>query len=287
MSRLGSELASASYSARLEVSDEPLACQRAPFEGHIRVAWVSLTLDPENRDLVRATLCFDGATVVMIGPRSDPARFAVTTAEALNGLAAAPKSTAQRPSPPATTVQAPSPESVLPPPLRDRHALSLVETLIADPGGFPVLWGSAVDAELSLGRHFALMVEGFFPISRAELLNADAELRAGLAFMRLGPALRYSMGELTLSGSLVVGPAFTWVTARATPPYVGGTDSAVSAFGAAGVQALYPEQSPIFALALVRASLLLPAARFALPQAPPRSLGPALFEASLGVGLRL
>jgi hypothetical protein len=52
------------------------------------------------------------------------------------------------------------------------------------------------------------------------------------------------------------------------------------------VQLAYPDRGRVFALAGGRATLLLPAARFILPKESSPTLGPALLEASLGVGAR-
>ncbi|MGC4087676.1 MAG: hypothetical protein QM756_07225 [Polyangiaceae bacterium] len=281
--RLASELASNGYAVRIEVTDAAPPCEATAKDDD--VAHVSLVADPAAPASVLATLCFRGATVVTSAPRADPARFAVTTAEALNGLRAGPAHVA-----PAAPLKAapPAAEPVTPAaPVRASSSLSLAETLVIDPAGFPVLWGSSLDAAVPLGRRVELVFGGFFPISRAELSNSTAELRAGLAFVRVGAALRYSLGGLALNASLVAGPTLSWVTAQANAPYVGGSASTLGALSALGVQLGYPERGPLFALGQCRASLLLPAVRFALPNDAPRTQGPLLFEASLGVGARL
>ncbi|MFZ5890473.1 MAG: hypothetical protein ACOY0T_05335 [Myxococcota bacterium] len=278
-SRVALELTSDGYTVKVETAEAPAQCEASS------TAWVSLARDASDNSVV-AIVCFDGSSVATRGSQAEPSRFAVTIAEALNGLRAAPA-----PAPQAAaaspdvrdTLSRPAANS----PPKARRTVSLAETLLIEPLGFPVLWGSSLDAEFSTGTHSSIVCGGFFPISRAELSNSQAELRVGMAFVRVGAALRYSLGEFALSGSFVAGPALTWVSATATAPREGGSASAVSLLSGVGAQLVYPERSPIFALALARASLLLPGIRFALPNEAPHSLGPALLEASLGVGVRL
>jgi hypothetical protein len=283
--RLSAELASAGYSVNLQFARPIGSCERAP-QGSTAGAWVRLEIEPTKDDEVVASICLDGTAVRVEGLKSDPARLAVNTAEAINGLEATAPSfklpvMATRP------VARRETSAALSVPARPRRAIILAETLLVDPTGFPHSWGTSLDVELGLGPHTALVLDAFFPIARAELSTRNAELRAGFSFLRVGPALRYSLGDLALSGSVVVGPGFTWVTAEAVSPYVGGKDWAFGIWGAVGIQMIYLERSPVFAVAMARGALLLPNPRFSVPDEARRDFGPFLIEASLGIGLRL
>ncbi|MES1189371.1 MAG: hypothetical protein ABUL60_36480 [Myxococcales bacterium] len=271
VARLCAELTLAGYATSFNLSDPPVACERGA------TAWINLAPSSTDRAAVVATLCVDGTEVTIAGPRADPARLAISTAEALNGLGAtAPPSTPRL----ASAVATPARES-------PRHAVSAAQTLLVDPAGFPLLWGTSVDVELGLTEHAAVALAGFFPIARAKLSTSSAELRTGVAWLRVGVALRYSLARFAVAGSLVVGPAYTWVTARAVAPYVSGADFAFGVAGSAGLSVSYPHRGPVFAVAGSRAVVLLPGPRFELPNEEPRDLGPLLIEASLGIGLRL
>jgi len=251
------------------------------------VAWVSLSPAPEQPAAALATICSRGTLVVTRGPLSDPTRFAVTAAEALNGLRAEPVTSAPRANaaPPAATQQSPEPNATPQP--SSWASLALTQTLVLDANRFPLLWGSGLEGELALNSRMSFVLGLFYPISRAELSNAEVELSAGLAFLRLGIALRHSIGDFALSGSFAAGPALIWVHAQAKPPRVGGNARTTSALGSLGLQLCYPARGSVFALAGSRATLLLPAARFVLPGDRSPTLGPLLVEAAIGVGLRL
>jgi hypothetical protein len=279
--RLCAELATAGYAVTFQLSQPPMACERGNTEQG-KTAWVTLAPNPADHDSAVATVCFDGTAVVVGGPKADSVRFVVSTAEALNGLSATPLAALPErrravPAQPRSTSTQPRP----------RHALAMGQTLIIDPAGFPALWGATLDAELALNRSMAIVLGGFFPIARAELSTPHAELRTGLTFLRVGPALRYSVARFTLAASLVAGPALTWVTARAVAPYAGRTDSVLGVFSGAGLVLTYPDRGPVFASIGSRASALLPGPRIRLPEQASMDLGPVLLEASLGIGLRL
>lgn len=274
--RLSAELVAAGYRVRLDLSGPTPACEHSAQEA----AWVSLRALANEREDVAALVCFDGSFVVVEGPRAEPIRFVVSVAEALNGLA----TTGPRPTPSSDRPQqAPSRGAAL---RASTNAFSLSQLLLIDPGGFPLLWGSTLELELALGSSGGLAIEGFVPLSRAELAGQHADLRAATALLRLGPVLRLSAADFAFSTVVSVGPAFTWVSAEADTPYVGGTDSALGAIGSLGIRLAYPDRGAIFAMAGGRASLLLPAPRFAIPRENARDLGPFFIEASLGLGLR-
>jgi hypothetical protein len=274
--RLCAELSTAGYAISLVSSDPPVACQ------HGETAWITLAPSSTDSAAVVATLCVDGTQVTVGGPRADPARLAIGTAEALNGLGAAAP-----PSPPWRSNVTTEPASESPLRLRIPHAVSAGQMLLVGPGGFPPLWGTSMDVELGLTAHTALVLGGFFPVARAKLATSAGEVRAGVALLRVGVALRYSLASFAVTGSLVVGPAYTWVTAKAFSPYVGSPDFAFGVAGGAGLSVGYPSRSRVFAVAGSRAGVLLPSPRFKLPNESPRDLGPLLLEASLGIGLRL
>lgn len=274
--RLCAELASAGYAVSFQLSAPPAACQRG------KGAQITLARDPVHPEGLIATICFEGTEVVVAGAEDHSTRFVISAAEALNGLrATAPLDARPRPRPAATPVR----ES--PAPVRPHHSVSVGQSLVVDPGGFPPLWGAILEAELGLGAHAAIVLGGFFPIARAKTSTSSAELRTGVTFLRVGPALRYSLARFALEGSLVVGPAYTWVTAKAEPPYVGQTDAALGILGSAGLAIAYPDRSPAFVVAASRAGMLLPSPRVELPNEAGRNLGPLLIEASLSFGLRL
>lgn len=280
--RVCAELASAGYAVSFELSGAPTQCLRGPAGSE--VAWIQLAPKPDTSDVVLATICFDGTVVVVGGARSEPVRFAVSAAEALNGLrATAPSLRSRRPAAPPVPESSGAARLAAPP---ARRSFSFSQTLIVDPRGFPALWGSSLELELSLTRHATFAFAGFAPLSRAELSGAGAELEAALAFVRAGPGWRSSFHGFAFGASLTFGPALTWVKASSVRRYVGGTDHAFGVSGATGLGVLYPSRGPVFAVAAGRASLLLPAPRFLLPEAGSRDWGPLLLEMSLGLGLR-
>jgi hypothetical protein len=152
--------------------------------------------------------------------------------------------------------------------------------------GFPLFWGASANLELGLTEHTALVLGGFFPIARAKVSDSLAEVRTGVAWLRVGLALRYSLARFAAEGSLVAGPAYTWVTAKAAAPYVGSPDFAFGVVGGAGLFVSYPNRSRLFAVGGGRVAVLLPSPRFNLPKEEPQDVGPLLLEASLGVGVR-
>lgn len=272
--RLCAELASAGYTVSLQLSGPPATCERG------QGAYVTVAPDPMHGAAV-ATICFEGTEVVVTGAEGSPARFAISAAEALNGLRATARlDTPQRPRvTPALAKPSPSP-----PPT---HSVSVGQTLVVDAGGFSPLWGATLDAVLGLGTHTAFVLGGFFPITRAGTSTEHAELSTGVTFLRVGAALRYSVGRFVIAPSLTTGPAYTWVTAQADAPYVGESDAAFGLFSSAGLAIAYPARSAVFAQGAARASLLLPSPRIQLPEGARRDLGPLLIEASLSFGLRL
>ena len=228
-----------------------------------------------------ATICFEGTQVVVTGAEENSARFAISAAEALNGLCA----TARLDKPERPRVAAPPTKTSSP--AQSQHAISVGQTLVVDPAGFPPLWGATLDLELGLGAHTALVLGGFFPVARAGTSTQHAELSTGVTFMRVGPALRYDIGRFAIAPSLTIGPAYTWVTAQADAPYIGETAATFGVLGSAGLAIAYPARSTVFAAATTRASLLLPSPRIQVPNEAGRDLGPLLLEASLSFGLRL
>lgn len=277
VARLGAELTTAGYAVSLEPSAPPVTCQ------HGETAWVSLAPSSTDGAAVVVTVCVEGTEITIAGPRADPARLAISTAEALNGLAATAPAASARPH---ATTAADRPREALRP-AHIAHTVSASQMLLVDPAGFPLFWGTTVDVELGMTEHAAVAFDGFYPITRAKLSTSAAELRTGIAFLRVGAVLRYSLARFTVATSLVVGPAYTWVTAKAVSPYVGEADFAWSVGGGAGLSLSYPNRSRVFAVAVSRAAILLPSPRFELPHEAPRDLGPLLIEASLGIGLRL
>lgn len=285
--RLGSELVSAGYAVRF-VSGEPEAHCEA---GNAEPLWVSIVGAPNGDDHAIATLCFRGLAATVMGVRADPARFAVAAAEALNGLRAQPVVISEPTSRPAAAREHArlTPGTPIASP-RARHArigLSLAASLIADPDDFPVLWGASLNAAVPLSSRVHWVLAGFAPAVRAELSSPQAELRAGLAYLRTGFALHQTLGELGLSSSATGGAALIWVEADAKPPLIGGSAVAVSAIASVGFQLSYPEHKTLFVLSRAGATLLLPAGRIVVPSESTSTLGPLLLEASLGLGVRL
>lgn len=276
LGRLCAELASAGYAVSLELSGPPVACERG------RGARVTLAPDPEHREALIATICFEGTEVAVVAARADPARFAIGAAEALNGLRAA--AAHNRPKRPRASS---APTSALRPEARARHAVSVGQSLVVDPGGFPPWWGATFEVELGISAHAGVVLGGFFPIARAEVSTPSVELRTGVSFLRVGPVVRFSLARFALVGSAVVGPSYTWVTGTADAPYVGRTDAAFGMLGSAGLALAYPDRGPVFAMATSRAGVLLPSPRIELPSEAPQNVGPLLLEASLSFGLRL
>lgn len=271
--RLCAELASAGYAVSLQLSEPPVACRRS--EG----TWVALAPDPVQPEAFVATICFEGTQVAVLGPRREPTRFAISAAEALNGLRATGPRHAQH-EPQATSTRSSQP-------LRSaRHAVSVGQSLVVDPAEFPPQWGATLELELGLGAHTAVVLEGFFPITRSRTSTQAAELSTGVTFLRLGPIVRFSLARFALAGSLLAGPAYTWVTATADRPYIAQTDGAPGILASAGLAIAYPDRSSVFAMAASRASLLLPSPRIQVPGEAARDFGPVLVEASLSVGMR-
>lgn len=274
VSRVCAELANAGYAVSLRLSAPSAACERG------KTPHVALSPDPVHREALVATVCFDGTEVVVAAATDDPVHFAIGASEALNGLrASAPLKTRERPRAPS------APKRELLPEARTRHAVAIGQSLI-DPAGFPPLWGVSFEADLVVSPHAAVVLGGFFPIARAETSSRAALLRTGVTFLRVGPALRYSLARFALVGSVALGPAYTWVTATADVPYLGQTDAALGMLASAGLAIAYPDRGPVFAAAAGRGSILLPSPRIELPNDAAQDLGPLLLEASLSFGLR-
>jgi hypothetical protein len=285
--RVGSELVSAGYSVRF-ANDEPApGCDASSAE----TLWISIAESGTPTDEAIATLCFRGLAATVKGPRADPARFAVAAAEALNGLRAQPVAATEPPSrPTAARADEKAPLADAAGARRTRHArpaLMLAESLIVDVREFPVLWGTSLDVQVPLSQRVQWVVDGFVPVTRAELSSSEAELRAGLAYLRSGLALHQTLGELGVGSSVTGGAALMWVKADAKAPRVGGSATALGAIASVGIQLSYPERETLFVLSRARATLLLPAGRFVVPAESSSTLGPLLFEASLGLGVRL
>jgi hypothetical protein len=274
VSRLCAELASAGYAVSVDLSEPSEECARS------KEAWIALATKLEDRAVVVSTVCFKGTEVSVAGPQANPGRLSISTAEALNGLrATAPSKVRERPRPtaaPAMMVGA-----------RPSHTISVGQELLIEPSGFPLQWGATFDMELGLTAHAAFVLGGFVPIQRAEIATKSAELRVGVSFLRVGLAMRYSLARFAVAGSLLVGPAYTRVTAKAISPYVGDGAFAPGVLGGAGLGVSYPDHGSVFAAAASRACILLPSPALKLPNEVSREIGPLFIEASLSIGIRL
>jgi hypothetical protein len=287
-SRLTSELAGDGYATRLEAFDGALIC--GADDSVEQTAWVSLALDAERGNSVVATVCYRGTMLLIRGSRSEPARFAVTVAEALNGLRSGPllvgaRGDATSPSSVRARLDAASKTRV--DSFGERAAFEIAETLLVDPKGFPLLWGGSLAADWRATAHVGLVCDAFITVSRARFSSAEVDVRGRTSFVRLGPALWQNVGPFALKAAIVAGPALTWSNVHAVAPRAGGTAAAPSAIGSLGVELTYPAQGRLFAAAHGRVSLLLPAIRFAVPPDSAHTLGPALFETSIGIGVHL
>jgi hypothetical protein len=295
--RLASELGSDGYAVAVVQGGDPSPCEQpavgaASAGSSADAAWVRLAFDPAGGDAVIASICFRSTVsllqrVAARGTRAEPERFALTTAEALNGLRAQVPLVSTRAAvadraavPPAATPSA-SPSTA---PAENSVALS--QTALLDLGGFPVLWGVGLHAQLGVTPALRLTIESFAPISAAELANQQAQVQTRLTWLRAGVEARLTQGAARLGCSLLAGPALSWATAEAEPPYIGAADVALSGLITLAGSVEYPSNSPVFVLGAARFSTLLPGVRVAVGGDTSHTLGPWLAEASLGVGVR-
>lgn len=295
--RLASELVSDGYTVALVPGSDPSPCEQpavsATFaETNTDAAWVRLSADPVSGDAVIASICFRSTVsllqrVAARGTRAEPERFALTTAEALNGLRAQVPVVSSRAPVQAPTAPRPSAEpGAVPAPAHGENSVTLTQTALLDLGGFPVLWGAGLDAGLGVTPALRLVFETFVPISAAELANEQAQVQTRLTWVRVGLATRLTEGAARFGCSLLAGPALSWATAEAEPPYIGAADVALSGLVTLAGAVEYPSNSRVFVLGAARFSTLLPAVRVKVGSDSSNTLGPWLAEVSLGVGLR-
>ncbi len=293
--RLANELTSDGYVVQLPATHEASPCERPANDGASErtpnAAWISVVADPADPQTVLASICFRGSVTLLQrtssrGLRSEPERFALTTAEALNGLSAQVPVLVQRATRPNPRAAAPRAEAaVLDAGGHGMNSLSLGQSALIDPSGVPVRWGVALEATLPATANLSLSFDAVLPVSAAELNSSEVRARLRTAWVRGGTTLSWRVARANVTGSLLAGPALSWATAEAEPPRVGTADVALSALVSLGLGLEYPQDSGVFARASARATALLPAGQVALAD-DTRRLSPVVIEATLGIGVR-
>lgn len=298
--RLASELGTDGYTVELGPRDEPSPCEQplAPggtSDGVSEAAWVRLSVDPNDTDAVVASICVR-STVALLervasrGERTEPERFALATAEALNGLRAkvpvmssrnAPQVTTPRPER-ASSSEPAGPDTSSP----GDNQLSLTQTALLDLADVPPLWGGALAAELAVHSGVRIAFDTFIPVSSVELANQEARVSLRSAWVRTGASIGWLAGDVRVGAALLAGPALTWATAEARAPRVGIADAKLGALLTLGATVEYPSRSRVFLLGGARLSALFPTVRIAVASDTSKTLGTLLAETSLGVGVR-
>lgn len=295
--RLASELRTDGHAVTIAENEEPSPCENplASSGPSDAAAWVRLTNDPGDGDGMIASICVR-STVALLervssrGDRAQPERFALATAEALNGLRAQVPVLSSREAPSVATSSAdgaPLTESTSADAMtRSDNQLSLAQTAWLDLADLPPLWGGALAAELAVSDRVHVAFDTFIPISSIELTHEDTLVTLRAAWVRSGLGLRWEAGDARVGASLLGGAAITWARAEASAPRVGAADAKLGALVTLGATLEYPSRSRIFLLAAARASGIFPAVRVAVASDTSKTLGPLLAEGALGVGLR-
>jgi hypothetical protein len=300
--RLSSELASEGYAVELTSSSEPSPCETGEGD-RVRNArpssvWIRLQADPSTSDTVVATICYLGALpflqqVTASGPRNDPVKLALSTAEALNGLRArvppleGAASSAQPNTAAPAAVPSPAPAPAPTETRADsRTSASLGPALLLNLPDFPAALGVEARATLDVASHVALTFDTFVPALGSELASESVTATARTTWLRAGPRWFWTQGELGLSTAVLVGPALTWASAVARAPRRGTADIEPGAVVSLVQYAEYPAHTPWFCSATLSGSALLPGARVRLWSDAPSPRGSFPIVASVGLGAR-
>jgi hypothetical protein len=296
--RLASELTSEGYAVESNATDEPTPCDvngaKLMSVGTGARAWIRLGEEPQGGETVVATICYLGALPFLqqassSAPKSDPRMLALAAVEALNGLRSkvpplAPEKEREAPK----AVQPVAPVTKEPSARTEalQNSVTLGGAVMLNAPEFPVVPAVTTGANLGITRSSAILVDALFPVGGAELESPDVTATVRTAWFRMGPRLRWAAGDVDISGALLAGPAVSWATADARAPYVETAD--VTAGAVVSLEAIveYPRRTPIFAVAGVSASALLPGIHVKLDESVPEPLGAFPLEASLGLGAR-
>ncbi len=288
IARLQSELTSDGYVVRVELSAAPLICESVaggsatPSPNQEQV-WVRVVPSPSAPSTGCAAITYWGVGAEarytrVTASSSDPKRFAILVAEALNGLST-------RPLPPgapgreSATVMVPQAA----PPAQSRSAVGAWSTLLLDATHPEPLFGVGLLGELPLSEALALHIDSFGTVTRLELEEADTSVRARFAWTRLSLALQLSRGPANLKLTAGAGPALSWASADVPPPDVARADVGASVLFAVGSTFTYPSNQPVQLGIALRASTLVPSVRLELPSGPSAPFGRLLGEASIGL----
>lgn len=292
--RLASELSSEGYSVELHdgPATDPSPCDSAGQTlaalGGAGKAWIRLAPSSSDPSALVADICYLGALPFLqraapSGPRSDPRRLALATAEALNGLRSKLPATSPEPAQPARVERA---EPTRPPPSASiENSFGFGVALLANLPDFPASSGIQPRATLGITPAVALSLDALFPTAGRELSSVLVTATVRTAWLRLGPRFTFTLSDFAVSGSVLAGPSLTWVTGTAWPPRAGSADVAASAVIslAAGIE--YPNRGPTFAWGSVAASALLPQVQVDLADGDaPRAGWP--IEGAIGLGVR-
>lgn len=302
--RIASELTSEGYAANLSATAEASPCDatgtRLVSVPRGTKAWIRVSADPSNPDMVVASICYLGAQPFIqqatpSAPRPEAHELALATAEALNGLRAklppiesTPRSTSTTPKAERAIDTSETDRPSLPSPRRKSLANSLVlgGAVVWNLPDLPGVPGVSARATLGLAPSVGIAMDAFVPVTARELESGDVTAKVRTTWVRVGPRFRGEVGDFELSAAALAGPALTWATAVASPPRVGTTDVSPGAVLTLGVTAEYPRRATVFACASAGASVLLPGVEVNLgdPAAAPRGSFP--LEASVGLGAR-
>jgi hypothetical protein len=157
---------------------------------------------------------------------------------------------------------------------------------MANAPDLPVASGAALDAMLGLVEGLGVHVNVLMPLRGVRVESPAVTATVRTAWVRVGPRLRFSPGELDLSAALLAGPAVTWATAVARAPRLGTAAASPGAVVSASVMLEYPRTGLLFARASASGSALLPGVRIELWSGEPRPRGAWPIEGTVGLGAR-
>lgn len=298
--RLASELGTEGYAVELRVEPEPTPCDPGAAlpvsSDSVQKAWIRLTPGPDGDDVVVASICFLGSLPLLLkaapsAPISEPRRLAVAAAEALNGLRSKVPGVAPVAEPPKPAPVAPPPaRPVAPPPAVEQErpgaSVAFGASLLATVPDLPPALGASLDAVLGVSASFGLALSGFVPVAGATVESPAVTAEVRSAWLRLGPRLSAPLGDVELSGALLVGPAVTWATAVARAPRRGAAAVSPGVIAGVGAALEYPRTGVLFARASASASVLVPGVRVELWSGEPRPRGTFPLGGAIGLGVR-
>lgn len=295
--RLRYELASDGYSVRVEALQMDPDCSASASDrsnaasAEVERVWIRVGRvkgDP-NTGCAAVTYVRPGSevrTAHITSPDGDINRFALTVAEALNGLSsqAPPRSGNVVAAPPVVAALAPVEQ-----PASDilfRSSFGASAHLLLDAQHPQPLLALGILAELPLGSRLSLLLDNLWALTPLRLSEAQTELTARFTWTRVCLAVEVlGEPENPLNWQLFGGggPAFTWVTADVPPSAIARADVGTSMLFSVGSTVSVRGNAPVHAAFTLRASSLLPAVRFQMPSGPSSPFGHLVGEAGVAL----